>query len=121
MCGMIDQYNAVEPPAGPPKLGYVISKQLRMQGSLSWNTWTDCPNSMSIWASGSPKEKLSGRKQFMEGIEKALQPLLGFSKEKTSARWWFGYKLAADRFSIKLNCQCAGSTQIQRLLDIGSG
>ena len=30
MCGMIGQYNAVKPPAGPYNLGYVISKQLRM-------------------------------------------------------------------------------------------
>ena len=34
MCGMIDQYNVTEPPAGPTNLGYVISKQLKMQGFI---------------------------------------------------------------------------------------
>ena len=33
MCGMIDEYNATKPAAGPANLGYVIQKQLTVLGS----------------------------------------------------------------------------------------
>jgi len=80
MCGMIDQYNAVEPPAGPSNLGYVISKQLRMQGFIVMEYMDKLPQfygDMGKWIAGG---KIKWKETVMEGIENAPAAFIGLFK-----------------------------------------
>ncbi len=77
MCGMIDQYNAIEPPAGPSNLGYVISKQLRMQGFIVMEYMDKLPQfygDMGKWIAGG---KIKWKETVMEGIENAPAAFIG--------------------------------------------
>ena len=80
MCGMIDQYNATEPPAGPTNLGYVISKQLRMQGFIVMDYLDRLPQfytDMDRWIA---EGKIKWKETVMGGIENASAAFIGLFK-----------------------------------------
>jgi NADPH-dependent curcumin reductase CurA len=80
MCGMIDQYNATKPPPGPSNLGYVVSKQLKMQGFLVIEFMHKMPrfyDDMGQWISAG---KIRWRETVLQGIEKAPQAFMGLFK-----------------------------------------
>ena len=77
MCGMIDQYNATEPPSGPYNLGYVISKQLRMQGFIVVDYLDRMPQfyaDMNQWIA---EGKIKWKETVMDGIENASAAFIG--------------------------------------------
>lgn len=82
MCGMIDQYNATEPSVGPTNLGYVISKQLRMQGFIVIDYMDRMPKfyaDMSKWVA---EGKIKWKETIMEGIEEAPAAFIGLFEGK---------------------------------------
>ncbi len=82
MCGMIDQYNATDPPAGPANLGYVISKQLRMQGFIVMDYMDRMPQfyvDMGKWIA---EGKIKWKETVMENIEKAPAAFIGLFEGK---------------------------------------
>jgi NADPH-dependent curcumin reductase CurA len=82
MCGMIDQYNATEPPAGPFNLGYVISKQLRMQGFIVIDYMDRMPQFYADMGKWIAEGKIKWRETIMEGIDKAPEAFMGLFEGK---------------------------------------
>ena len=82
MCGMIDQYNATEPPAGPINLGYVISKQLRMQGFIVTDYLDRMPQFHADMGRWIAEGKIKWRETIMEGIDRAPEAFIGLFKGK---------------------------------------
>jgi len=80
MCGVIDQYNAEEPPAGPSNLGYVISKQLRMQGFIVMEFMDRLPQFYGDMAKWIAEGKIKWEETVVEGIEKAPAAFIGLFK-----------------------------------------
>jgi len=76
MCGMISQYNATEPPAGPRNLIYMVGKSLRMQGFIVSNHFDLLPDfirDMSGWIAAG---KLKWEETVEEGLERAPHAFL---------------------------------------------
>jgi len=82
MCGMIDQYNATEPPAGPINLGYVISKQLRMQGFIVLDYMDRMPQFYADMGKWIAEGKIKWQETIMEGIGKAPEAFIGLFEGK---------------------------------------
>ena len=82
MCGMIDHYNATEPPSGPRNLGYVISKQLRMQGFIVMDYLEKMPQFHTDMGRWIAEGKIKWKETVMEGIEKAPAAFIGLFKGK---------------------------------------
>ncbi|RAK52377.1 NADP-dependent oxidoreductase [Phenylobacterium deserti] len=82
ICGMISQYNATEPPAGPRNLALMIGKNIRMEGfivSFNADMKADFVRDLSQWVS---EGKVTWRETVKEGIEQAPDAFLGlFSGE----------------------------------------
>ena len=82
MCGMIDQYNATELPTGPSNLGYVISKQLKMQGFIVMDHLDRLPQfygDMGEWIAAG---KIKWKETVLEGIENAPEAFIWLFKGK---------------------------------------
>jgi NADPH-dependent curcumin reductase CurA len=77
MCGMISQYNATQPPQGPSNLGYVISKQLTMQGFLVGNYFDRMPQFQADMAKWIAEGRLKWKETVLEGIAKAPEAFIG--------------------------------------------
>ena len=82
MCGMIDQYNATEPPVGPTNLGYVISKQLRMQGFIVMDYMDRMPQFYANMGKWITEGKIKWKETVMESIEKAPAAFIGLFEGK---------------------------------------
>jgi len=82
MCGMIDQYNATETTAGPTNLGYVISKQLRMQGFIVMDYLDRMPQFYTDMGKWIAEGKIKWKETVMESIEKAPAAFIGLFKGK---------------------------------------
>jgi len=82
MCGMIDQYNAVKPPAGPSNLVYVITKQLRMQGFIVMDFMDRMPRFHADMGKWIAEGKIKWKETVMEGIENAPAAFIGLFKGK---------------------------------------
>lgn len=80
MCGMIDQYNATKPPAGPSNLGYVIAKQLRMQGFIVMDYMDRMPQFYADMGKWIAEGKIKWKETVMEGIENAPAAFIGLFK-----------------------------------------
>jgi len=80
MCGMIDQYNATEPPAGPSNLSYVISKQLRLQGFIVMDYMDRMPQFYADMGKWIAEGKINWKETVMEGIENAPAAFTGLFK-----------------------------------------
>lgn len=77
MCGMISQYNATKPPTGPSNLGYVISKQLTMQGFLVGNYFDTMPRFQADMGKWIAEGHIKWKETVLEGIEKAPEAFIG--------------------------------------------
>jgi NADPH-dependent curcumin reductase CurA len=82
MCGMIDQYNATGPSAGPSNLGYVISKQLRMQGFIVMDYMDRMSKFYADMGKWIGEGKIKWKETVMEGIEEAPAAFIGLFKGK---------------------------------------
>ena len=82
MCGMIGLYNATEPSPGPANLGYVISKQLRMQGFIVMDYMDRMPRFYADMGKWIAEGKIKWRETVMEGIEKAPAAFIGLFNGK---------------------------------------
>ena len=82
MCGMIEHYNATEPLSGPTNLGYVISKQLRMQGFIVMDYMDRMPKFYADMGRWIADGKIKWKETVMEDIEKAPAAFIGLFKGK---------------------------------------
>jgi NADPH-dependent curcumin reductase CurA len=82
MCGVIDQYNTTDPPAGPSNLGYVIAKQLRMQGFIVMDYMDRMPQFFADMGKWIAEGKIKWKETVMEGIENAPAAFIGLFKGK---------------------------------------
>lgn len=79
-CGMIENYNATEPPKGPHNLMYIVGQSLTMRGFIVSNHFDMMPDfqrDMSGWIS---EGKMTWRETVMDGIEKAPDAFIALFK-----------------------------------------
>ncbi len=75
-CGMISQYNAAEPPPGPPNLINIVGRRLRMQGFIVADHFDLYPaflDDMTEWMGAG---KITWKETVLEGLENAPQAFL---------------------------------------------
>jgi NADPH-dependent curcumin reductase CurA len=80
MCGMIDMYNATEPPPGPRNLVMLIALSLRMEGFIVSNHYDllgDFLRDMTAWAKAG---KMTWRETIVDGVENAPGAFIGLFK-----------------------------------------
>ena len=77
MCGMISQYNATTPPAGPSNLGHVVAKQLTMQGFLVGNYFDKMPQFQADMGKWIAEGRIKWKETILEGIDKAPEAFMG--------------------------------------------
>ena len=77
MCGMISQYNATRPPAGPSNLGHIIGKQLTMQGFLVGDHFDKMPQFQADMGKWIAEGRIKWKETVLEGIEKAPEAFIG--------------------------------------------
>jgi len=111
MCGMIDQYNAVKPPAGPANLGYVILKQLRMQGFIVMDFMDRMPRFHADMGQWIAEGKIKWKETVMEGIENAPAAFIGLFTGKKG-----GYKDQHDQAVPRVSVFRAHHTPRSHLL-----
>jgi NADPH-dependent curcumin reductase CurA len=76
-CGMIEQYNATEPPPGPRNLILVVGLNLTMRGFIVSNHFdmmSDFQRDMAEWIKAG---KMTWRETVYEGIERAPEAFIG--------------------------------------------
>ncbi|HXC54443.1 MAG TPA: NADP-dependent oxidoreductase [Rhizomicrobium sp.] len=79
-CGMIDMYNAVEPPPGPNNLAMIIGLQLDLKGfivSSHYDMLADFHRDMAAWAKAG---KMKWRETVVDGVENAPAAFIGLFK-----------------------------------------
>jgi NADPH-dependent curcumin reductase CurA len=80
MCGMISQYNATKPPQGPSNLGYVVAKQLTMQGFLVGNYFHKMHQFQADMGKWIAEGRITWKETVREGIENAPEAFIGLFK-----------------------------------------
>ena len=80
MCGMISQYNATKPPVGPSNLGYVVAKQLTMQGFLVGNYFHKMQAFQADMGKWIAEGRIKWKETVLEGIQKAPEAFIGLFK-----------------------------------------
>lgn len=86
VCGMIDQYNATTPNAGPSNLALLIIKKLKMQGFIIFDHWADYPAfvvQMSAWIQSG---QIRWQETVYEGIEQAPEAFIGLFEGKNTGK-----------------------------------
>ncbi|MGD2132898.1 MAG: NADP-dependent oxidoreductase [Maricaulaceae bacterium] len=76
VCGMISQYNNAEPEPGPPNLGVLIAKRLKIEGFLVFDNADMRPQFHRDLAQWVREGKVKWRETVLEGIEKAPEAFL---------------------------------------------
>ncbi len=77
LCGMISQYNASSPPAGPRNIMLAVARSLRLQGfivSNHFNLQRAFAKDPAAWHAGG---KIKWRQTVLNGIERAPEAFLG--------------------------------------------
>jgi len=77
LCGMISQYNASSPPAGPHNMFLTVARSLRLQGfivSNHFNLQTAFAKDLAAWHAAG---KIKWRQTVLQGIERAPEAFLG--------------------------------------------
>ena len=86
VCGMIDQYNATAPVAGPANLSQLIIKKLKVQGFIVFDHWDGYPafvQQMGQWlASGEVK----ARETVYDGVKNAPDAFIGLFTGKNTGK-----------------------------------
>jgi len=80
LCGMIDQYNATELPAGPGNLVMAIGMSLTLKGYIVSNHYDMMPKFLDDMAKWVKEGKMKWRETILEGIEKAPEAFIGLFK-----------------------------------------
>ncbi len=80
LCGMIDQYNATELPAGPGNLVMAIAMSLTLRGFIVSNHYDMMPKFLEDMAKWVKEGKMKWRETIFEGIEKAPEAFIGLFK-----------------------------------------
>jgi hypothetical protein len=80
LCGMIDQYNATELPAGPGNLVMAIAMSLTLKGYIVSNHYDMMPKFLEDMAKWVKEGKMKWRETVHEGIEKAPEAFIGLFK-----------------------------------------
>jgi NADPH-dependent curcumin reductase CurA len=80
LCGMIDQYNATELPAGPGNLVMAIGMSLTLKGYIVSNHYDMMPKFLEDMAKWVKEGKMKWRETILEGIEKAPEAFIGLFK-----------------------------------------
>ena len=79
-CGMIDMYNATEPPPGPNNLALIIGLQLTIKGfivSSHYDMLADFHRDMAKWAA---EGKMKWRETVVDGVANAPAAFIGLFK-----------------------------------------
>ncbi len=77
VCGLIDQYNSSEPPAGPRNLWQLLANRLTMRGFIvidHFDLMSKFLDEMHQWIAAG---KMTWRETIVEGLEKAPEALIG--------------------------------------------
>lgn len=77
LCGMIDQYNATSPQAGPTNLAQIIIKKLKIQGFVIFDYWDGYPafvEQMMQWIAAG---EVSWKETIFNGIEQTPAAFIG--------------------------------------------
>jgi NADPH-dependent curcumin reductase CurA len=80
LCGMIDQYNATELPAGPGNLVMAIAMSLTLKGFIVSNHYDMMPKFLEDMAKWTKDGKMKWRETIFEGIENAPEAFIGLFK-----------------------------------------
>ncbi len=80
MCGMISQYNAVKPPAGPANLAYVVGKSLTLQGFIVSDYLDRMPQFFTDMGKWIAEDRITWKETIVEGIENAPAAFCGLFK-----------------------------------------
>ncbi|RTE64722.1 NADP-dependent oxidoreductase [Amphritea opalescens] len=86
VCGMIDQYNATTPQAGPANLSQLIIKKLKVQGFIVFEHWDDYPafvEQMTQWIEAG---KITWKETVYNGIEQAPDAFIGLFKGENTGK-----------------------------------
>src|SRR6185312_17569524 len=79
-CGMIEQYNATQPPPGPRNLIMVVGLSLSMRGFIVSNHYDMMPDFMRDMATWIKAGKMTWRETIYDGIERAPEAFIGLFK-----------------------------------------
>ncbi|HSZ73660.1 MAG TPA: NADP-dependent oxidoreductase [Rhizomicrobium sp.] len=79
-CGMIDQYNATEPPPGPNNLILIVGLSLTVRGFIVSNHFDMMPEFIADMAKWTKEGKMKWRETIVEGIDKAPDAFIGLFK-----------------------------------------
>jgi hypothetical protein len=71
ICGMISQYNAVEPPPGPRNMALIIGKSLRLEGFIVSNHFDMIPAYLKELSGWIAEGKIKWKETIEVGIDKA--------------------------------------------------
>jgi leukotriene B4 12-hydroxydehydrogenase/15-oxo-prostaglandin 13-reductase len=77
VCGLISQYNLEKPEPGPRLLGFILVKQLRVEGfiiSRFQSRWAEGIGQMAMWLR---EGKLKYREEIVEGCENTARAFIG--------------------------------------------
>jgi leukotriene B4 12-hydroxydehydrogenase/15-oxo-prostaglandin 13-reductase len=80
ICGQISQYNLEKPEPGPRLLGYMLVKQLKVEGfivSRFVNRWMEGIGQMAKWLA---EGKIQYREEVVEGFENTVRAFIGMLK-----------------------------------------
>jgi NADPH-dependent curcumin reductase CurA len=77
ICGMIDQYNAAEPPPGPRNLELVLTRRLTLRGFLVLDHLDLRERFLSDMRDWIKEGKMTWRETVVEGLEQAPSALIG--------------------------------------------
>ncbi len=80
LCGMIDMYNATEPPPGPRNLAICIGLSLRMEGFIVSNHFDMLPDFLRDMTNWAKAGKMKWRDTIVDGVESAPKAFIGLFK-----------------------------------------
>jgi NADPH-dependent curcumin reductase CurA len=76
-CGMIEQYNATEPPKGPPNLMNIVAQRLTMRGFIVLDHMDLMDRFLTDMRQWIADGKMTWRETVLDGIERAPQAMIG--------------------------------------------
>lgn len=82
VCGLISQYNAIAPVAGPNNLANILIKRLKIQGFIVFEYWDHYPAFVVEMTQWIQQKKISWKETVADGIENAPEALMGLFSGK---------------------------------------
>jgi NADPH-dependent curcumin reductase CurA len=79
-CGMIEQYNATEPPPGPRNMVLIVGLSLTMRGFIVSNHFDMMPDFIRDMGEWIKAGKMKWRETIYDGIERAPEAFIGLFK-----------------------------------------